>query len=96
MQTFADDDLSFDITSTPSTSYPTAQSTPVVLNKGKSSSMLTTPNNSQLESSSTPKAHRGSPVRTHKLSEAPRTPTPFKKALADIYNREEPLSRTVS
>ena len=37
-----------------------------------------------------------SPVRDHKLlSEAPRTPTPFKRALANIYQNREPLSRTV-
>ncbi len=35
-----------------------------------------------------------SPVRV-RLSEAPRTPTPFKRALADVYQRQEPLSRTV-
>lgn len=39
---------------------------------------------------------RESPIRAVRLSEAPRTPTPFKKALADVYQRREPLSRTVS
>ena len=36
-----------------------------------------------------------SPIRSHKLSDAPRTPTPFKRALADVYQRCEPLSNTV-
>jgi hypothetical protein len=75
------------------------------------SSVLTTPNNSVVNSSSgggggnstataaaaNSGGDRGSPVRSHhaRLSEAPRTPTPFKKALADVYQRREPLSRTV-
>ncbi len=38
-----------------------------------------------------------SPVRARrKLSEAPRTPTAFKKALADLYERGEPLCGEVS
>ena len=48
----------------------------------------------------TPKSsisQRNSPVRNQaKLSDAPRTPTPFKRALADVYQRGEPLSNTVS
>ncbi len=45
---------------------------------------------------SVPTSGRESPVRDgHRLSEAPRTPTPFKRALADVYQRREPLSRTV-
>ena len=85
---------------------PTAQSTPVTSrrpavqssapesNMAPVNSVLTTPNNSTLSESE--KIHnRSSPVRSHKLSEAPRTPTPFKKALADVYQRREPLSRTV-
>ena len=47
----------------------------------------------------TPKSslsQRSSPVRNQaKLSDAPRTPTPFKRALADVYQRGEPLSNTV-
>ena len=47
----------------------------------------------------TPKSshsQRNSPVRNQaKLSDAPRTPTPFKRALADVYQRGEPLSNTV-
>ena len=39
-----------------------------------------------------------SPARHYssRLSDAPRTPTPFKKALADVFNRGEPISNTVS
>ena len=48
----------------------------------------------------TPKSslsQRNSPVRNQvRLSDAPRTPTPFKRALADVYLRGEPLSNTVS
>ena len=48
----------------------------------------------------TPKSshsQRNSPVRNQaRLSDAPRTPTPFKRALADVYQRGEPLSNTVS
>ena len=47
----------------------------------------------------TPKSshsQRNSPVRNQaRLSDAPRTPTPFKRALADVYQRGEPLSNTV-
>ena len=57
----------------------------------KRSSSLQTPNTSELEESG-----RSSPVRSHKLSDAPRTPTPFKRALADVYQRGDPLSNTVS
>ncbi len=68
-----------------------------------SSSLLTTPNNSAVEMSASSsaaaasqKGGRESPSRDgQKLSEAPRTPTPFKRALADVYQRREPLSRTV-
>ena len=75
------------------------------------SPVLTTPNNSVTANNSANFANSGggnngngnnssrrSPVRTaaSRLSEAPRTPTPFKKALADVYQRREPLSRTVS
>jgi len=67
---------SFALTS-PVSSFPTAQSTPVAARR---SSALTTPNNS-MDS----EAAKTSPIRSHKLSEAPRTPTPFKRALADVY-----------
>ena len=47
----------------------------------------------------TPKSslsQRNSPIRNQlRLSDAPRTPTPFKRALADVYQRCEPLSNTV-
>ena len=75
----------FGLTS-PVSSFPTAQSTPCA----KRSSSLTTPNNSLQDTGNT------SPIRSHKLSDAPRTPTPFKRALADVYQRCEPLSNTVS
>ncbi len=95
---FASDHLSsFDIGSFP----PTAQSTPVTNRRPANaaasssvSSLLTTPNNSSISSSVNVK--RESPERSGvRLSEAPRTPTPFKRALADVYQRREPLSRTV-
>jgi len=76
----------FGLTS-PTSSFPTAQSTPVA--SMKRSSSLQTPNTSELEESG-----RASPVRSHKLSDAPRTPTPFKRALADVYQQREPLSNT--
>jgi len=53
---------------------------------------------SQLHSNhqSTPSKSRYSPTRHYssRLSDAPRTPTPFKKALADVFNRGEPISNT--
>lgn len=79
----------FGLTS-PNGSFPTAQSTPVTKRSTVSSTnSLQTPNTSLLESGKT------SPIRSQKLSEAPRTPTPFKRALADVYQRCEPLSNTV-
>jgi len=68
----------------PSSSFPTAQSTPVAPNKRSSS--LQTPNNSLEDSGKT------SPIRSARLSDAPRTPTPFKRALADVYERSQPLN----
>ena len=57
-------------------------------------------NSAGLGDINTPKSshsQRNSPVRNQaKLSDAPRTPTPFKRALADVYQRGEPLSNTVS
>jgi hypothetical protein len=74
------------------------------------SSLLTTPtlisssaNNStaaamaDISAHSTPKLGRFSPERHHqggRGSEAPRTPTPFKRALAEVYRGREPLSNT--
>lgn len=45
---------------------------------------------------STPKLAKFSPERQHHVrgSEAPRTPTPFKRALAEVYRGREPLSNT--
>eukprot|EP00096_Caligus_rogercresseyi_P005635 TRINITY_DN215_c1_g1_i13.p1 TRINITY_DN215_c1_g1~~TRINITY_DN215_c1_g1_i13.p1 ORF type:complete len:672 (+),score=269.14 TRINITY_DN215_c1_g1_i13:316-2331(+) len=82
-------ELSFDVSS-----FPAAQSTPVMA--AKKSSVLTTPNNSSLSlDNDTPRSNKYSPARNNpRLSEAPRTPTPFKKALADVYLRREPLSNT--
>lgn len=88
---------------------PTAQSTPVGTKKTTASSMLTTPNNSVLLSEEQPsalgptlghttptKSQKSSPSKhPSRLSDAPRTPTPFKKALADVFNRGEPLSNMV-
>ena len=100
----------FDLTSNPMGDFPpTAQSTPVVNRRqphhqadqaAAASSMLTTPNSTALDISGVNgrsyHSLRESPPRgTHKLSDAPRTPTPFKKALADVYQRREPLSQTV-
>lgn len=93
--TFGEDNLFEDSSHQHLTNYPpTAQSTPVTNRRPTScSSVLTTPNNSQLH---TPKSSGGSPTRhlQQKLSDAPRTPTPFKRALAAVYNRSEPLSNT--
>ncbi|CAB4061920.1 MYB [Lepeophtheirus salmonis] len=85
-------DVSFDVSSAHNT-FPAAQSTPVT---AKKSSVLTTPNNSSLTlDNETPRSNKFSPTRNNqRLSEAPRTPTPFKKALADVYLRREPLSNT--
>ena len=103
-------DMAGSLTSTPSVSNalhnhpPTAQSTPVLsslrLHAGNSSSLLTTPtlstpNNHDISAHSTPKATRMSPIREQNpRSEAPRTPTPFKRALAEVYRGREPLSNT--
>ena len=59
------------------------------------------PSNSHQQQSTPTKATSGakfSPARHYssRLSDAPRTPTPFKKALADVFNRGEPISNTVS
>ena len=100
---------SFGLLSPVMNSYPTAQSTPVGNGSNKRSSVLTTPNNSSVMSlddshnqlnnqtqQQQSNSMKTSPVRAQKLSEAPRTPTPFKRALADVYQRGEPLSNTVS
>ena len=79
---------------------PTAQSTPVTsLHKiGGQASLLTTPNLTSDEvaasAHSTPKTSKLSPTSTRGNGEAPRTPTPFKRALAEVYRGREPLSNT--
>ena len=80
---------------------PTAQSTPVS-SSGQhrvatgQGSLLTTPNLSHdtVSGHSTPKTSKLSPTASRERGEAPRTPTPFKRALADIYRAREPLSNT--
>ena len=81
---------------------PTAQSTPVsTLLKVQTSqgSLLTTPTLSSddphtASAHSTPKTSRLSPTSSRHNGEAPRTPTPFKRALAAVYSGREPLSNT--
>ena len=84
---------------------PTAQSTPVTsLHKMTvgghgHGSLLTTPNlttsDDQVSAHSTPKTSKVSPTSTRGHNgEAPRTPTPFKRALAAVYSGREPLSNT--
>jgi hypothetical protein len=78
-------------------------------NNQHQSSLLTTPTLSSssanstavamadISAHSTPKLGRFSPERHHqggRGSEAPRTPTPFKRALAEVYRGREPLSNT--
>ena len=81
---------------------PTAQSTPVSsLSKLPQGSLLTTPNThllsaqeEEVSAHSTPKTSKFSPTTTRHNGEAPRTPTPFKRALAEVYRGREPLSNT--
>ena len=80
---------------------PTAQSTPVsALHRIQAQgSLLTTPNLSSdtdhaASAHSTPKTSRMSPTSSRNNGEAPRTPTPFKRALAAVYSGREPLSNT--
>merc|ERR1719323_60673 len=80
---------------------PTAQSTPVTsfhrmsVAGGGQASLLTTPNLStnddQVSAHSTPKMSKLSPTSSKERGETPRTPTPFKRALA---RAREPLSNT--
>jgi hypothetical protein len=69
------------------------------------SSLLTTPTLSSsnttavaadMSAHSTPKLGKFSPERHQqgRSGEAPRTPTPFKRALAEVYRGREPLSNT--
>ena len=77
---------------------PTAQSTPVSSLSKPQGSLLTTPNLSaqeeEVSAHSTPKTSKLSPTSTRHHGEAPRTPTPFKRALAEVYRGREPLSNT--
>lgn len=63
------------------------------------SSHVSNMSTSSHHSHTTPKMQKFSPDRTngHRTagnSEAPRTPTPFKRALAEVYRAREPLSNT--
>ena len=86
------------LTSTPSSGLaatsgqvPAAQSTPVSSRGGAGqASLLTTPG----PECSTPKMSKFSPGGTRGQGEAPRTPTPFKRALGELYRGREPLSNT--
>jgi len=74
---------------------PTAQSTPVTSLQPRHASLLTTPNlAADTSGHSTPKTSKLSPTSTRHNGEAPRTPTPFKRALAAVYSGREPLSNT--
>ena len=82
------------VTSGPSLN-PAAQSTPLTSIKQQQASLLTTPTlGSDMSAHSTPKLQKFSPERQHRNPEAPRTPTPFKRALAEVYRGREPLSNT--
>merc|ERR1719507_2669906 len=102
-------DMAGSLTSTPTHSKiatsthfpPTAQSTPVTtLHKSMGQvSILNTPGQeNQVSAHSTPKLSKFSPTgpnsQQRQNGEAPRTPTPFKRALAEVHRRREPLSNT--
>jgi hypothetical protein len=82
--------------------HPTAQSTPLTAIRPYSglstahNSLLTTPTlSSDMSAHSTPKIQKMSPERSNLRNlEVPRTPTPFKRALAEVYSAGEPLSNT--
>ena len=82
---------------------PNAQSTPVttVQRTLGQVSILNTPDpgqENQASAHSTPKLSKFSPTgpnsQQRQNGEAPRTPTPFKRALAEVHRRREPLSNT--
>ena len=78
---------------------PSASSTPLVSIKQQQQqgSLLTTPTlGSDMSAHSTPKIQKFSPERPSRggAGEAPRTPTPFKRALLEVYRGREPLSNT--
>jgi len=102
-------DMAGSLTSTPTHSGivtsgsfpPTAQSTPVSISCKPHGSLLTTPNlgqETEASAHSTPKMSKFSPTgpstQGRNNGEAPRTPTPFKRALAEVYRGREPLSNT--
>jgi hypothetical protein len=67
------------------------------LSSSSSSANSTAVAMADISAHSTPKLGRFSPERHHqggRGSEAPRTPTPFKRALAEVYRGREPLSNT--
>ena len=82
---------------------PNAQSTPVttVQRTLGQVSILNTPDpgqENQASAHSTPKLSKFSPTgpnsQQRQNGEAPRTPTPFKRALAEVHRRRDPLSNT--
>jgi len=103
-------DMAGSLTSTPthsgiatSCSFPSTTSTPLTtLHKNQDQvSTLNTPDpgqDSQVSAHSTPKMSKFSPsgpsIQQRQNGEAPRTPTPFKRALAEVYRGREPLSNT--
>ena len=102
-------DMAGSLTSTPTHSGiatsgsfpPTAQSTPLSVSCKPHGSLLTTPNlgnETEASAHSTPKMAKFSPTgpsaQNRNNGEAPRTPTPFKRALAEVYRGREPLSNT--
>lgn len=90
--------------------HPCAQSTPLTSGKppfvGSNTSvvhtsLLTTPTlSSDISNQSTPKIPKLSPeekaccANLRNTCDVPRTPTPFKRALAEVYRGREPLSNT--
>lgn len=74
-----------------------SQSTPLShMKPQQQGSLLTTPTLvTDMSAHSTPKIQKFSPERNQtRNTEAPRTPTPFKRALAEVYRGREPLSNT--
>ena len=103
-------DMAGSLTSTPTHSGvatsghfpPSAQSTPVTtLHKTLGQvSILNTPDLGEHQASahSTPKTSKFSPsgpsMQQRQSGEAPRTPTPFKRALAEMHRHRDPLNNT--
>ena len=90
--------------------HPSAQSTPLTSGKPPfvgsntslvQTSLLTTPTlSSDISNQYTPKIPKLSPdqkaccANSRNTCDVPRTPTPFKRALAEVYRGREPLSNT--